>query len=109
VYGGLAVLMPFLHPRPHYFAEVMANLLFWLGEDRLLFSSDYALWHPKWLVEKFVDFELPEDVSSEAGGVQLTVEAKKKILGLNACKLYDVDPAVHGQKIASDQFATASA
>ena len=60
VYGGLAVLMPFIHPRPKYFGDVMAELLFWLGEDRLLFASDYALWHPKWLVEKFVDFDLPE-------------------------------------------------
>ena len=109
VYGGLAVLMPFLHPRPYYFAEVMANLLFWLGEDRLLFSSDYALWHPKWLIEKFVAFDLPDDVSSEAGGVQLTVESKRKILGLNACKLYGIDPAEHGAKIANDQFATAAA
>ena len=59
VYGGLAVLMPFIHPRPKYFGDVMAELLFWLGEDRLLFSSDYALWHPKWLIEKFVAFDLP--------------------------------------------------
>ncbi len=63
VYGGLAVLMPFIHPRPKYFADVMAELLFWLGEDRLLFASDYALWHPKWIVEKFVDFDLPEQVT----------------------------------------------
>ena len=98
VYGGLAVLMPFIHPRPKYFADVMAELLFWLGEDRLLFSSDYALWHPKWLVEKFVDFELPEQVSSETG-VSLTVEAKEKILGLNACKLYDIDPVEHGSRL----------
>ena len=109
VYGGLAVLMPFIHPKPHYFATVMAELLFWLGEDRLMFASDYALWHPKWLVEKFVDFELPEQVSSDAGGVQLTVEGKKKILGLNACKLYGIDPDAHAAKIAGDQFAAAAA
>jgi hypothetical protein len=28
-------------------------------------------------------------------GVSLSVEAKQKILGLNACKLYDIDPAEH--------------
>ena len=109
VYGGLAVLMPFIHPKPHYFASVMAELLFWLGEDRLLFASDYALWHPKWLIEKFVDFELPEAVSEESGGVKLTVEGKQKILGLNACKLYGVDPGEHAAKIAGDQFAAAAA
>ena len=30
VWGGLAVVMPFIHLRPRYFAEVMANLLFWV-------------------------------------------------------------------------------
>ena len=69
--------------RPRYFAEVMANLLYWVGEDKLTFASDYALWHPKWLVEKFIDFELPEDIKQEFG-VDLTMEAKTKILGLNA-------------------------
>jgi predicted TIM-barrel fold metal-dependent hydrolase len=108
VYGGLAVLMPFIHPRPKYFADVMAELLFWLGEDRLLFASDYALWHPKWLVEKFVDFELPEQVTEETG-TSLSVEAKQKILGLNACKLYGIDPQEHGARLRADEFGAKAA
>jgi uncharacterized protein len=103
VYGGLAVLMPFLQPRPKYFGDVMAELLFWLGEDRLMFASDYALWHPKWIVEKFVAFDLPEQTTEETG-VSLSVEAKQKILGLNACKLYGIDPEAHGAKLRVDQF-----
>ena len=39
--------------------QIVGELLYWLGEDRLLFASDYALWHPKWLVEKFVDYQYP--------------------------------------------------
>jgi len=89
VYGGLAVVMPFIQAKPRYFAEVLAELLWWLGEDRLLFASDYAIWSPKWIVEKFMAFEFPEDIK-EQHGVDLTVEGKKKILGLNAAKLYDV-------------------
>lgn len=104
VYGGLAVLMPFIHPRPRYFGQIMAELLFWLGADRLLFASDYALWHPKWLIEKFVDFQIPDDIASEVG-VQLDVETKQKILGLNAAKLYGIDPAEHGARLSSDVFA----
>jgi len=89
VYGGLAVVMPFIHARPRYFAQVLAELLWWLGEDLLLFSSDYALWSPKWIVEKFMAFDFPDDIK-EQYGVNLTLEAKKKILGLNAAKLYDI-------------------
>jgi uncharacterized protein len=89
VYGGLAVVMPFIQAKPRYFAEVLAELLWWLGEDRLLFASDYAIWSPKWIVEKFMAFEFPEDIK-EQRGVDLTVEGKKKILGLNAARLYDM-------------------
>ena len=89
VYGGLAVVMPFIHPRPRYFADVLSELLWWLGDDKLLFSSDYALWSPKWLVERFMAFDFPDDIK-EQKGVELTLETKKKILGLNAARLYDL-------------------
>jgi uncharacterized protein len=88
VYGGLAVVMPFIHTRPKYFGQVVGELLYWLGEDRILFASDYALWQPKWLIEKFVDFQIPEDMQSELGTI--STDQKKKILGLNAARLYDI-------------------
>ena len=52
--------------RPRYFAEVIAELLFWIGPDKILFGSDYAIWTPRWLVEKFWAFELPEDIAQGA-------------------------------------------
>ncbi|CAN5252847.1 amidohydrolase family protein [soil metagenome] len=89
VYAGMAVAMPFMHSRPRYFAEMIGELLYWLDEDRILFASDYAIWHPKWLIEQFVDFQIPEDLQSEYG--TLTPDIKRKILGLNAAKLYDIE------------------
>src|SRR5215475_6193141 len=82
VYGGLSVAMAFVHLRPRYFGEIMANLLFWLGPDKLCFGSDYAIWSPKWLIEKFMAFEFPEDLQQEYH-VDLTPETKRKILGEN--------------------------
>jgi uncharacterized protein len=87
VYGGLAVAMPFIHTRPKYFGQVVGELLYWLGEDRLLFASDYALWHPKWLVEMFVDYQYPDSYTEYP---ELTANVKKKVLGLNAARLYDL-------------------
>jgi uncharacterized protein len=100
VYGGLAVVLPFIHSRPEYFAHVISELLFWLGEDKILYGSDYGIWSPKWLIEKFMAFELPENVRKETG-VNLTMEAKKKILGLNAARLYDIDIAAQKNRLAS--------
>ena len=100
VYGGLAVAMPFIHSRPRYFGEVMAELLWWVGEDKLLFGSDYAIWTPQWLVESFWNYQIPEDISAERGGVQLTDEIKEKILGLNAARLYNIDVAAKTAELA---------
>ena len=87
VHAGLAVAMPFIHTRPKYFAQIIGELLYWVGEDRIQFSSDYALWTPRWLIEAFVDFQIPEDLGEYA---PITTEQKKKILGLNAAKMYDI-------------------
>jgi len=89
VYGGLAVAMPFIHSRPRYFAQIIGELLYWIGEDKILFASDYAIWQPKWLVEKFVDFQIPEDMQSELGTI--SDDQKAKILGVNAARLYDIE------------------
>ena len=96
VFAGLAVALPFIHSRPGYFAHIISELLFWVGEDKILYGSDYAIWTPRWLVEKFMAFELPDDVAKETG-VSLSLQAKKKILGLNAARLYGID--VEAQKL----------
>ena len=89
VYGGLAVAMPFIHTRPRYFAQIIGELLYWIGEDRILFSSDYAIWTPKWLIETVR--RLPDPRRHDRVRAELTTDQKKKILGLNAAELYDID------------------
>jgi predicted TIM-barrel fold metal-dependent hydrolase len=68
----------------------MGELLFWVGEDKITFGSDYAIWEPKWQVEGFVDWEMPDD-DAFSDYPRLGVEGKKKILGLNAAALYDIE------------------
>lgn len=104
VYGGLAVVLPFIHGRPRYFAEMIAELLYWLGEDRLLYGSDYAIWTPRWLIEQFMQFELPAEITKETG-VELTLETKRKILGLNAARLYGIDVEAQRTKLSADRLA----
>ncbi len=90
VYAGLAVATAFIHSRPRYFAQILGELLFWLGgDDRIIFGVDYPIWHPKWVVEQFVDFQFPEDMQAEYG--TLTPDMKRKILGLNVANLYGIE------------------
>ncbi|RJQ75492.1 amidohydrolase [Pseudonocardiaceae bacterium YIM PH 21723] len=91
VYAGLAVVVGgLMHARPRFFAKVMGELMFWLGEDKLIFGADYAIWEPRWQVEGFVDWQMPDDPEF-SDYAQLTVAQKQKILGLNAARLYDLD------------------
>ena len=90
VYAGLSVVIgALMHARPRFFAKVIGELMFWLGEDKLLFGADYAIWEPKWQVEGFVDWQMP-DGEEFSDYRKLSVTAKKKILGLNAARLYDI-------------------
>ena len=91
VYAGLAVVIGgLMHARPRFFNKVMGELLFWVGEDKLLFGSDYAIWEPKWQVEGFIDWTIP-DTEEYSDYAPVTTAAKKKIMGLNAAKLYDIE------------------
>lgn len=112
VYAGIAVALPFIHTRPAYFAHVMAELLFWVGPDKILYGSDYGIWTPKWLIDKFMAFEIPDEMTKETGSV-LTLENKKKILGLNAARIYNIDIEAQKNKIGAaggyDHLTTAHA
>ena len=66
VYAGLSVVIGgLMHARPKFFAKVMGELLFWVGEDKMTFGSDYGIWEPKWQIEGFVDWDYPSDEFSD--------------------------------------------
>lgn len=106
VHAGLAVAIPFIHTRPKYFAQIIGELLYWLDENRIQFSSDYAIWTPRWLIERFVDFQIPDELSEYA---PLTTAQKKKILGLNAAEMYDIPVPAELQLPMSEPQAVAVA
>ncbi len=104
VYGGLAVAAPFAQNRPGKFSEIMSELLWWLGEDRVLFGSDYALWNPDWLVEEVMEAELTEEHRTEYG-VEWDLETKRKVMGENAAKLYDIDIEAKRRQFQEDEIS----
>jgi len=107
VYAGLAVVLGgLMHARPNFFAKVMGELLFWVGEDKMLYGSDYAIWEPKWQIDGLLDWELPD--RPEYGDYPgLDEDGKRKILGLNAAKLYGVEvPANLRGNVPADEPAS---
>jgi predicted TIM-barrel fold metal-dependent hydrolase len=90
VYAGLSVVLGgLMHARPRFFAKVMGELLFWVGEDKMLFGSDYGIWEPKWQIEGLLNWDYPGEEYSDYPRVNDAT--KRKILGLNAAKLYGIE------------------
>ena len=58
-----------------------ADVLVWRRQDHLRFRSPNLA--PKWALDAFWDFEIPQDLVEGYGYPQLTEQAKRKILGEN--------------------------
>ncbi|HEY2259405.1 MAG TPA: amidohydrolase family protein, partial [Solirubrobacteraceae bacterium] len=90
VYAGLSVVIGgLMYARPRFFSKVMGELLFWVGEDKMLFGSDYGIWEPKWQIDGFLGWDYPDEEYSDYPRV--TDATRRKILGLNAAALYGIE------------------
>lgn len=91
LYASIAATVNFISRHPRVFAEQLAKMLWWCGEDKILYGGEAPIWHPQWALEAFWNFELPEDLTTEYGYPPLTVQAKRKILGENLAGLMGID------------------
>jgi uncharacterized protein len=93
LYASIAATINFCVRAPRMFAEILGKLLFWCGEDKIVYGSEAPIFHPQWALEAFWDFQLPQDLVDGYGYPQLTEQAKRKILGENLLRLHGIDPA----------------
>ena len=49
-----------------------------------------------------LNFELPDEIKEEYGGVDLTLDVKRKVLGENAARLYGIDIAQRREQLSRD-------
>lgn len=91
LYASIAATVNFVARAPRQFAEVLGKLLFWCGEDKIIYGSETPIWQPRWALEAFWNFQLPQDLVEGYGYPQLTEQAKRKILGENLLRLHGMD------------------
>ncbi len=95
VYAELGSTWWNLIQRPDEAAHVLGKLLVAVGPDNLLWGTD-SIWYgsPQAQIEAFRAFTITPEFQERFGYPELTDELKAKILGLNAARLYGIDPSV---------------
>lgn len=96
-FGLLVITAPLLC------GHVLGMLVQTFGEEHVLWGTDAIWWgSPQWQIEAFRRFQIPEPLRARVGYAPLTPEGKAKILGLNAARLYGIDPHVHRHGVPAD-------
>lgn len=81
-------------------AHVLGKLLKYVGEDNVVWGTD-SIWYgsPQSQIESFLQFQISPDLQMRYGYPALTMERKRKILGLNAARIYGINPTAVRCKI----------
>ena len=91
LYASIAATLNFISRHPRVFGDIIAKMLWWCGEDKIIYGGEAPIWHPQWALEEFWNFELHEELTTDYANPPLTEQAKRKILGENLANLHGMD------------------
>jgi hypothetical protein len=93
VWAELGTLWREVMSDPDQAAHAVGKLLLHVGEDRVMWGTD-AIWYgsPQPQIMAFRAFQISPEYQQRFGYPPLTDAVKAKIFGLNAARLFDVDP-----------------
>jgi predicted TIM-barrel fold metal-dependent hydrolase len=85
-------------------AHVLGKLLKYVGEDNVLWGTD-CIWSgsPQPQIAAFRAFQIDPQFAAQYGYGALTPAVKRKVFGLNAARVYGVDPQQQRCKIERDE------
>src|SRR5204863_2895758 len=96
-FGLSAITSPLLCGR------ILGMLIQALGADHVLWGTDSIWWgSPRWQIEALRRFQMPESLMKQFGYKPLTTDIKRQIFGLNAARLYGVDPKARRNPVPHD-------
>ena len=91
---------------PEICAHLLGQILQAFGDDHLLWGTDSIWWGtPQWQIEAFRRFEIPEQLRERHGYPALTRELKTKVFGLNAARVFGIDPAAKRHALPKDYIS----
>ena len=84
-------------------AYVMGMIIDAFGADHVLWGTDSIWWgSPQWQIEAFRRLEMPDQFMKRFDWKPLTADVKRQIFGLNAARVYGIDPEAKRNPMPSD-------
>lgn len=105
VYCNLETTTGLLFRAPGRFADALAQLLFWGGPEKILWSTGCTVAHPQILLEKFWSMQFSEETMDRVGVPQIDDATKRLILGGNYARMAKIDLDAHLAIIRDDEFS----
>ncbi len=95
---------------PQICMHMLGQMLQAAGADHILWGTD-AIWggSPQSQIERMRRLKISDELIEKYKYPPLTDEVKAQILGLNAAKLFGIDPAARRQAIEHDRFSALKA
>ena len=92
IYAELGALASIWLTDPARYAKLLATLLKGLGPDHIVWGTDTpVVGPPHWQIQAFQAFTIPDEIVEREKCPQLTDEMKRKILGENTARLFNMD------------------
>ena len=95
VYAELGSTWRFLMRDPDSAAHALGKLLKHVGEDNVLWGTD-SIWYgsPQDQIQAFRTFQISPEFRDKHGYPEITPALRAKVFGLNAVKVYSIEPEV---------------
>jgi hypothetical protein len=105
VYANIETTSQLTYYAPGKFQEILAQLLFWGGIEKILYSASVPYGHPRPQIEAIWNVELSQEMREKYKLEQLTRQDKAAILGGNYARMIGIDIEQAKAAIADDEFS----
>ena len=111
VFANLEITTMLLSTAPRLFAEALAELLFWGGPEKILYSDGSLFTHPRLALQQFAGFQVPDDLLERYGMAAISPADGALMLSGNFVRMSGIDLAgmVAGQRGDEWELARAEA